>query len=296
MDIDQGGAEGFVPHEILNGQQIRPILIEMGSKGMPERMAGDAVLPAEGILQFPHFPHNVKRIDGAGFVFRMREKPSIRSAGIKPVVCEDIQCFLGKNGITVRTVLGMRYMDPHIFTFDITVTEVTDFPYPEPGRVHEGDHGFGFYVRKRRDKKVGFFLSGDIGKIGIKLPHGELGRIPGFVQHIHGEEAELGDTMIDRTVRKGTPFLKPADKIPEFIPGNVFRLFMKDCLQVLQIGTDVSGIRFYSVVSKATQGDHLPVNIEIVHDGTSLKKCSNRSTGYWIFKAAVLEKDKICSC
>ena len=42
-------------------------------------------------------------------------------------------------------------MDPHIFPFDITVTEVTDFPDPEAGRVHEGDHGFGLEVRKGGD-------------------------------------------------------------------------------------------------------------------------------------------------
>ena len=94
MDIDQGGIEGFVTHKILNGQQIRSILIEMGSKRMSERVAGDAVLPAEEILMFPHLPHDVEGIDGTGFVFRMREKPSGRSAGIKPVVCEDLQCFL----------------------------------------------------------------------------------------------------------------------------------------------------------------------------------------------------------
>ena len=79
------------------------------------------------------------------------------------------------------------------------------------------------------------------------------------MQDIHGEETELGDTMVDRAVREGALFLEPADKIPEFIPGNVFRLFEQDCLKVIQIRADVSRIRFYSVVSKATQGDHLPV-------------------------------------
>lgn len=28
------------------------------------------------------------------------------------------------------------------------------------------------------------------------------------------------------------------------------------------------------MVSKTPEGDHLPVNIEIVHDGTSLKECN----------------------
>ena len=91
-------------------------------------------------------------------------------------------------------------MDPHIFPFDITVTEVTDFPDPEAGRVHEGEHGFGLEVRKGGDKNISFFLSRDKGQIRIELPHRELSGIPGFVQHIHGKEAELRDTSIDCTV------------------------------------------------------------------------------------------------
>jgi hypothetical protein len=43
-------------------------------------------------------------------------------------------------------------------------------------------------------------LSRDKGQIRIELPHRELSGIPGFVQHIHGKEAELRDTSIDCTV------------------------------------------------------------------------------------------------
>ena len=91
-------------------------------------------------------------------------------------------------------------MDPHIFPFNITVTEVTDFPHPEPGGVHERDHGFGLEVRKGRDKNIRLLLSWDKGEIRIELPHRELGGIPGAVQHIHGKEAELRDAGIDCTV------------------------------------------------------------------------------------------------
>ena len=92
------------------------------------------------------------------------------------------------------------------------------------------------------------------------------------MKDINGKEAELRDAVVHGTVREGAVLLEPADKIPEFIPGNVFRLFAEDGLQVAQIRADVSGIRFNSVVSKTAEGDHLPVNIEIVHDGTSLKR------------------------
>src|SRR5699024_11934479 len=101
---------------------------------------------------------------------------------------------------------------------------------------------------------------------------------------------------IDCAVRKRTFLLQPADIIPEIIPGDVLWLFQKNRLQILQIRTDVSGIRFYGMVSKTAERDHLPISFKIVHDRASLKRYSNRTTGSGSFKAAVLEKDKICSC
>ena len=259
MNIDQGRIQRLVSHEIFNGQQVCPIFIKVGAESVAERMTGEPVLPSKGIFMCPHMTANIKSINGAGRIRLFREKPTGWMSVSKPVVREDVQSFLGKDGVAVGTAFGMGDMDPHIFPFDIAVTEVTDFSDPEPGRVHESDHSFWLEVQKSGDKKFRFLLSRDKGKIGIEFAHRELGGIPGFVQDIHGEETELRDTVVDRAVRKGTLFLEPADKIPEFLPGNVFRLFEQDCLKVIQIRADVSRIRFYSVVSKATQGDHLPV-------------------------------------
>ena len=151
-------------------------------------------------------------------------------------------------------------MDAHIFPFNVTVAQVTDFTDPKPGRIHEGDHGFGLEVRKSGNKNVSVLSGWNKWQIGIKFPHGKLGWIPRFVQDVHGEETELGNTVIDGAVRKGTVFLKPTDKTAKLIPGDVIGLFVKDRLQIIEIRTDVSGIRFYSVVSKTAEGDHLPVS------------------------------------
>ena len=94
------------------------------------------------------------------------------------------------------------------------------------------------------------------------------------MENKHGKETQLGDTGVYGTVGEGTLLLQPADILPEFLPGNVFWLFAEDSLKVIQIRADVSGIRFYSMVSKTPERKHLPVNFEIVHDGTSLKECN----------------------
>lgn len=225
MNIDQGRIQGLVSHEIFNGQQICPIFIKVGAESVAERMTGKPVLPSKGIFMCPHVTADIKSINGAGRIRLFWEKPAGWTSVSKPVVGEDIQSFLGKDGVAVGTVFGMGDMDPHIFPFDIAVTEVTDFPDPEPGRVHESDHSFWFEVQKSGDKKFRFLLGRNKRKIGIEFPHRELGGIPWFVQDIHGEEMELRDTVVDRAVRKGTLFLKPADKIPELLPGNVLRPF-----------------------------------------------------------------------
>ena len=148
MDIDQGRLQGLVSHEIFDGKQVGPVFIKVSSKGMPERMAGEPVFPAEKFFMGTQMSCNVKGIDGTGRVRLFREKPTGWMSVSKPVVREDVQSFLGKDGVAVGTVFGMGDMDPHIFPFDIAVTEVTDFPDPEPGRVHESDHSFWLEVQK----------------------------------------------------------------------------------------------------------------------------------------------------
>ena len=66
--------------------------------------------------------------------------------------------------------------------------------------------------------------------------------------------------MVYGTVREGTVFLEPADILPEFLPGDIFGLSAQNRLQIIQIRTDVSGIRFYRMASKTAKGDHLPVS------------------------------------
>lgn len=200
MDIDQGRIQKSVSHEIFNSQQVCPIFIKVGPKSVAERMTGEPVLPSKGIFMCPHVTADIKSINGPGRIRLFREKPTSWTSVSKPVVREDIESFLGKDGVTVGTVFRVDDMDPHIFPFDIAVTEVTDFPDPEPGRVHERNHSFGFQIRKGGDKNISFFLSRDKGKIRIKLPHRELSGIPGFVEDIHCKETELRDTGVDRAV------------------------------------------------------------------------------------------------
>ena len=135
-----------------------------------------------------------------------------------------------------------------------------DFANPQPGRKHEAEERFKFQIRNRRKENLHFFPGRDKGEIGIKLPHRKLSRIPGVMENIHGKETELGNAVVYGAVRKRTFLLKPADKIPEFSPGDILWLFEENILQVIQIRADISRIRCYSVVSKATKGDHLPVN------------------------------------
>jgi hypothetical protein len=50
MDIDHGGVQGLVAHEMLDCEKVGTVLIKVGAEGMAEGMAGDAVLPAETLF------------------------------------------------------------------------------------------------------------------------------------------------------------------------------------------------------------------------------------------------------
>ena len=80
------------------------------------------------------------------------------------------------------------------------------------------------------------------------------------MENIHGKETQLGDTGVYGTVGERTVLLQPTDILPEFFPGDILKLFEQNGLQVIQIRTDVSRIRFYSVGSKTTERDDLPIN------------------------------------
>ena len=47
MDIEQSGVQGFMSHKVFDRQEVSAVFIEMGTKRMPERMAGDPVFPVE---------------------------------------------------------------------------------------------------------------------------------------------------------------------------------------------------------------------------------------------------------
>lgn len=95
--------------------------------------------------------------------------------------------------------------------------------------------------------------------MGIKLPEWELVGIPGFVEDINGKKTELGNAGIDGTVRKLPFHLEPADKIPEFRPGNILGGPAQNIRKISQVGRDISRISSKGMVSKTTEGDHLPV-------------------------------------
>ena len=49
-----------MPHQVLDGKQIRSVFIQMCAKGMPERMACQAVLPSKFRFMLDHPPHDIQ--------------------------------------------------------------------------------------------------------------------------------------------------------------------------------------------------------------------------------------------
>ena len=145
--------------------------------------------------------------------------------------------------------------DPVSGVFDIgTFLNGGLHPDPKPGRKHKAEERFKFRVGNRRKEYLHFFPEGTKRQIRIKLPHGEPGGVPGLMENKHGKENAAGRyRRLCGTVGEGTLLLQPADILPEFLPGNVFWLFAEDSLKVIQIRVDVSGIRFYSMVSKTPE-------------------------------------------
>ena len=126
-----------MPHQVLDGKQIRSIFIQMCAKGMSERMACQAVLPSKFRFMLFQPTHDIQGTAGLCMISLRRKEPVGRFIKCKPVFSQDIQCILRQNGIAVRTVLGVSDMNTHIFTFNIRVLKGAYLPYAKTGRLHE---------------------------------------------------------------------------------------------------------------------------------------------------------------
>ena len=232
MDIDGCGTDGLMSHKCFDGKQVRAIFIKVGAKGVTERMAGEPFFPSEPALMFMYVPGKEKRIDRSGRVRLLGEKPLFWAAICKPVFREEVKCCVGKDCIAVFPGFGMADMDTHIPAAYILITEMAEFTYTQPGRIHESGHGTLFQIRHGGDKLPGLLLGRDIGKIGVKLAHRELGWIPWFMKNIHGEKAQLGNAGVDGTVRKIPAVLDVTDKTAQFCPGNLLRGSVQDIREI----------------------------------------------------------------
>jgi len=147
-------------------------------------------------------------------------------------------------------------VDPFVFTLDILIAEIAYFPDTETGRIHESDHSFHFDIRNGVNEISGFFLGRDIREISVKLPHGDLSRVPGFMKDIHGEETDLGNGMIDRTVRETTGFFKIIDKNPDIIISNLRRILMEGIRDIIKVNSNIGAIRLHGMIGQTAKRDH----------------------------------------
>ena len=92
--------------------------------------------------------------------------------------------------------------------------------------------------------------------MGVKLPHGELSGIPGFMENIHGEEADLGDRTVDRAVRQTSGYFKVIKESPLVIISHLGRVFVKSIGNIVKISRNISTIRFHGMVSQTAKRDH----------------------------------------
>jgi len=127
--------------------------------------------------------------------------------------------------------------DAHPGTADVLIAQAADLAYAQSGRIQERDHGLLFQVRHGGDESPGLLLRRDIRKKIIKPAHGKLCVVPGLMEDVKGEEAQLGDDAVDSTVCQRTLPLEPADKILHLLPGDIFRKLVEEALQVVEIGT-----------------------------------------------------------
>lgn len=80
-----------MPHEGLDGEQVRAVLVEVGAESVPEGMAGDALRPAQAAFVCMDVPGKEEGVDGLVPAGLFREKVSHGTAAFEPVLCQDVK-------------------------------------------------------------------------------------------------------------------------------------------------------------------------------------------------------------
>ena len=126
VDINEGGTQGLMSKELLDGEQVGTVFVQMGTAGMPEGMAGEPPWPSEAVLVGMDVPGKEERINGLILSALFWEEISRRFIISKPVLCKDVKGGPGKKGIAVGAVFPMGDVDTHIWPGDVPITEGTD--------------------------------------------------------------------------------------------------------------------------------------------------------------------------
>ena len=76
---------------------------------------------------------HIEGVDWTITTISFREKPSARSVIGTPVLSEDVQGILGKDSVTIRTILGVCDMYAHILAADIVIAKPANFTDTQSG-------------------------------------------------------------------------------------------------------------------------------------------------------------------
>ena len=89
VDIEGSGIQGFVAHKGLYGHKIHPVLVEMGTEGMAEGVAGKTFGPSKLLFGLMDMPGEEEGINGVRRDPLFWEEPSSWPAACEPVLRKD---------------------------------------------------------------------------------------------------------------------------------------------------------------------------------------------------------------
>lgn len=104
VDVNGGRIQKFMSKQSFDSQQIRPIFVEVGSKGMPKGVAGKLMIPPEGGFRGVDELIDGKRSHGLIGMPGIGEKIAPGHSVLEPVLSQYGKGITGEYGVTVRTV------------------------------------------------------------------------------------------------------------------------------------------------------------------------------------------------
>jgi len=243
MEIQRSRLDISMSEQMLDLQNVGPLIEQMGREAVAERMNGCVLIQTGSMKGL--FENGLDRPYGSRLRVRHTRKQPVGGAAAFPVLAKEEQIVKGQDGAAVLVAFGLADEDAHVAAVDVGNLEMRSFADPEAGSVDGGENGPVLEVGSGGKQKTDITRRKNGGEKSILLHPGDVLHVPfsaedrliekldGAVSRIHISRTYFADG--DRVMKK-RPNLLVADLTDRIVTESLKPLHVSEICSLRTLG------------------------------------------------------------